>query len=141
MALAEAQAPAGVTAAVQAFVKSRGSTELPKFKHALTDLNGDSHKEAVVFLSDSNWCGSGGCTMLVLQGQAKGFKLVSSSTVTDTPVRVSSEKSHGWKHLLVYSKGKGDVLMRFDGKQYPANPSLQPKATPAQLKSAQILLK
>src|SRR5262249_159078 len=34
----------------------------------------------------------------------------------------------------------GDVVMRFDGKRYPLNPSVQPKATSAQTKAAETLL-
>ena len=79
--------------------------------------------------------------MLVFRGTKDKFIFVSGSTITFEPIRVSPEKSHGWKTLIVYSKGKGDVLMRFDGKRYPLNPSMQPKAPPAQLEAAKIVMK
>jgi hypothetical protein len=46
----------------------------------------------------------------------------------------------GWKTLIVYSKGRSDVLMRFNGKRYPLNPSSQPKATPEQVHAAHIVM-
>lgn len=79
--------------------------------------------------------------MLVFRGTKEEFSFVSGSTITFDPIRVSPEEAHGWDTLIVYSKGKGDVLMRFDGKRYPLNPSIQPKATPAQLEAAKIVMK
>ena|SRR2546426_446983 len=80
-------------------------------------------------------------TCLVFRAAANGFTLVSTSTITNEPIRVSPEKSHGWRTLIVLAKGKGDVLMPFDGRRYPLNPSLQPKATPAQVSAAQVVMK
>ena len=79
--------------------------------------------------------------MLVLRADANGFTLVSASTITNPPIRVSAEKSHGWRTLIVFAKGRGDVLMRFNGTRYPLNPSVQPKATPAQESAAQVVMK
>lgn len=140
---AATQAPVGIRVAVQNFLKARGGMPhtLPNFVHALGDLNGDGKADAVVMLTGPNWCGSGGCTLLVFQAQVSGYRLVSVSTVTELPVRMGLERSKGWKNLIVSSRGKGEVVMRFDGKVYPANPSLQPQASPAQIKAAQLLLK
>ena len=122
--------PSGLTAAVQAYVEKKGDHERPEFRHALTDLDGDGRPDAIVLLL-GDYCGSGGCNMLVFRGATTGFTLVSVSTVTNEPIRVIPEKSHGWRTLIVFSNGKGDVLMPFDGTRYPPNPSLQLKATAA----------
>jgi hypothetical protein len=106
-----------------------------------TDLDGDGRLDAVVLLSSSDWCGSGGCSMLVFRGMEDGFTFVSSSTVTSEPIRVSTERTFGWKTLIVYSKGKGDVVMRFDGTRYPLNPSTQQKASAAQVSTAETVMK
>ena len=111
------------------------------FRHALTDLNGDGRDDAIVLLLGGSWCGSGGCNMIVLRGTKEGFTVVSGSTITNEPIRVSPEKVQGWRTLIVFSKGKGDVLMRFNGTRYPLNPSTQPKATPAQVNAAQVVMK
>lgn len=132
--------PPGLSAAVQAFAEKRGDPVLPPFRHALTDLDGDSRDDAVVLLQGRNWCGSGGCTLLVFRGTNGDFAFVSGSTITREPIRISTDKRKGWKTLIVYSKGKGDVLMRFNGKRYPLNPSSQPKATPEQVHAAHIVM-
>ena len=75
--------------------------------------------------------------MLVFRGTQDAFTFISRSTVTSEPISVLPEESSNWKTLIVYSKGKGNVLMRFSGTGYPLNPSLQPEATPEQVKAAQ----
>jgi hypothetical protein len=135
------EAPPGLSEAVQAYVEKKGDHARPPFRYALTDLDGDGRADALVLLLGGNWCGSGGCNMLVFRAAANGFTLVSVSTITNEPIRVSPEKSHGWRTLIVFSKGKGDVLMRFNGTRYPLNPSVQPKATPAQVSAAQVVMK
>jgi hypothetical protein len=79
--------------------------------------------------------------MLVFRAAKEGFTFVSASTITNEPIRVSPEKVQGWRTLIVFSKGKGDVLMRFNGTRYPLNPSIQPKATPTQVNAAQVVMK
>src|SRR5689334_14377845 len=105
----EAQgAPPSLGAAVQSYVEKKGDHELPPFRYALTDLDGDGRADAIVLLLGGNWCGSGGCNMLVFHRERDGFTLVSASTITNEPIRVSPEKAHDWRTLIVFSKGKGD---------------------------------
>lgn len=111
----------------------------PEFKHALLDLNNDGVDDAVVVLLGRNWCGSGGCTMLVLHGQGEGYRVVSKSTVTREPVRVSESTSNGWRDIIVHSDGM-EKLLQFDGEIYPENPSMASAATQEQVDSAKIVL-
>ena len=133
-------APPGLIEAVQAYVEKKGNHERPQFRYALTDLDGDSRADAIVLLLGGNWCGSGGCNMLVCRAATDGFTFVSASTIVNEPIRVSPAKSHGWRTLIVVSKGKGDVLMRFGGARYPLNPSIQPNATPAEVSAARVVV-
>jgi hypothetical protein len=135
------QEVSGLVAAVQGYTRKTGEHDTPRFKHALADLNNDGVIDAIVLLLDPTWCGSGGCTALIFRGTKTGFTFISESTITNEPIRVLRERALGWRTLIVYSKGKGDVLMCFDGKRYPLNPSTQPKATSAQLNDAQIVMK
>jgi hypothetical protein len=127
--------PVGLAEAV------RGHLRLPPdatilFRYALVDLNGDGLDDAVVFITAPEYCGSGGCTMEVFRGTAKGFAFVSGSTVTSLPIRVSTEVTNGWRSPFVSSKRRGDVILAFDGHGYPLNPSVQPVATAAQVSAA-----
>ena len=133
--------PPSLAAAVRSYVEKKGDRELPPFRHALTDLDGDGQADAIVLLLGGNRCGSGGCSMLVFRAAKEGFTFVSASTITKEPIRVSPEKVQGWRTLIVFSNGKGDVLMRFNGTRYPLNPSIQPKATPTQVNAAQVVMK
>lgn len=86
------------------------------------DLNDDNIKETFVGLTGSYFCGSGGCTILLLDDTAN---VITRFTVTDYPVIVAGTKTNGWKDLILYSAGKNH-LVKFDGKKYPSNPSVQP---------------
>jgi hypothetical protein len=111
------------------------------FRFALVDLNGDGREDAIVLMSSSGWCGTGGCTMLIFQGVDSGFEYVCSSTVTSAPIRVSKKIAHGWRSLIVFSKGKGDVVMHFtEAARYPGNPSMQPKASREEVDAASIAI-
>jgi len=132
--------PKELTMAVQAHNAQMGDHAAPAFKYALTDLDGDGHPDAIVLLQSSTWCGSGGCTMLIFRGAADRFTFVSRSTLVGLPIRVSPETTHDWKTLIVYTKGEGDVVMRFDGKQYPPNPSKERAATASQIAGAKTVL-
>ena len=96
------------------------------YLEAWTDLNGDQIKDAVVLLQGTEWCGSGGCTMLIYHAKNDhSLSLITKTTVTDTPIYQLSTKQNGWSDLSVYSKGVGQVKFSFDGKSYPSNPSLE----------------
>ena len=128
--------PASLIAAVQGVAPGAADS----LQYALVDLNGDSVPDAIVLLGSEGWCGTGGCTMLVFRGRRDRFALVSRSTITNVPIRVLPDTTHGWRTLIVYSKGVGDVLLRFDGLRYPPNPSLQLRASPEQVAAARVVI-
>lgn len=136
----QTNAPAELLSAVQLHAEKAGVPLVARWRHALTDLNGDRIDDAVVLITDPAWCGTGGCTLLVFKGSRRGFTLQSKSSVSDVPIRLSPLVVAGWRSLIVYSRGRGDVLMRFTGTRYPDNPSLQPKATAAQVRGASLLI-
>lgn len=131
-----------LTAAISEFSGQAESDYQPAF----VDLNNDGVDDALVLLTGSDWCGSGGCTLLVLTGQIEPlqaglvtYKVVSKSTVTRSPIRVSESVTGGWRDLIVHSGG-ADKWLPFNGQRYPANPSVQSNATATQLESANIVL-
>ncbi len=40
-----------------------------KFRYGLVDLNGDGIKDAIVYFTQQQYCGSGGCTMEIYKDQ------------------------------------------------------------------------
>src|ERR1700756_1937850 len=50
-----------------------------QFKYALVDLDGDGIQDAVVYFTDRENCGTGGCAMRVMKGTKDGFVHVSGT--------------------------------------------------------------
>jgi hypothetical protein len=92
------------------------------------DLNEDGNKEIFVGFTGPYFCGSGGCTQLLLDNQGN---VITTFSVSDYPVVIDNNKTNGWKDLFIYSGGKNRIV-KFDGKKYPSNPSVLPalKLTP-----------
>ena len=95
------------------------------------DLNNDGETEAVVYLISPGYCGSGGCTTLVVTPESNSFRVISRITITRLPIRVLEESSHGWRNLSVQVQGGGiirpyEAELRFDGNTYPTNPTMPP---------------
>lgn len=86
------------------------------------DLNGDSAKEILVGLTGPYFCGSGGCTILLLDNKGG---LITRFTVTEYPVVIASTTTNGWKDLILNSN-RNNRLAKYNGKTYPSNPSVLP---------------
>ncbi len=99
-------------------------------RSTFSDLNGDGTFEAILYLSGRAYCGSGGCTLLVLTPEAGRYRPITRMSVSRLPVRQLDSETHGWHDLGVTVGGGGmaasEAWMRFDGNVYPANPSTQP---------------
>lgn len=117
---------------------------VPQYKYAFVDLNEDGIDDAVVLMTGNDYCGSGGCTLLVFKGIAGSYKLVSYSSISNEPILVLNEKRKGWHTLSIRVAGggiePGQVLMRFNGTRYPLNPTLQVKAKQKFLNGARTLV-
>lgn len=96
-----------------------------KFKVFEHNINEDTKKEIFVGLTGSYFCGSGGCTVLLLNPEGE---LITKFTVTEYPLLIAETYTKGWNDLILHSQGK-DHLMKFNGKTYPSNPSIQPDYT------------
>ncbi len=121
---------------VAAFLRDRGRSldAQQVFQHVLIDLNQDGVDDALVFLQGPGWCGSGGCTLLVLRGQGDRFVLQSQITLIQKPFMVADTQTAGWQDLIVQTGGGGypaqTVLLQFDGQAYPANPTTDAPLAP-----------
>jgi hypothetical protein len=98
--------------------------EQRRFRYAITDLNDDGNREYLIEFRNSYFCGSGGCTYLLLDSD---MELITRFTVSDAPFIISEEKSSGWRDLIIPEGGSYHV-MKFDGNTYPSNPSVEPEA-------------
>ncbi|MTG97182.1 hypothetical protein GJV76_03375 [Myroides sp. BIT-d1] len=95
-----------------------------QFRMYLVDLNNDGKKEIFVSLAGSYFCGSGGCTMLLLDST---YKLITKFTVMEGAVFVEPTMENEWKILNVKSGGEWKKMVYTNGT-YPTNPSILEKA-------------
>lgn len=96
-----------------------------EFEYYQTDLNGDGKEETLVSLSANYFCGSGGCTFLLLSDD---LQLINEFTVTSAPIYIMEETENDWRVLSVRSEGNWKLLTYTDGS-YPSNPSVVEKTS------------
>jgi hypothetical protein len=116
---------------LRVFLESFDSDLKDRFFAAFVDLNGDGKPEAIVHLTSTAWCGSGGCTTLILVRDGNSWRILTMITITRPPIRVLTTKFNGWRSIVVWVRGGGilpgyEAELRFDGKTYPTNPSIPP---------------
>lgn len=94
-----------------------------------TDVNGDGRIDALVYLDGPAWCGSGGCTVLVMEAipeedaeELGRFAPAAEISLMHGPVTVAPTTSHGWHDLVVEDEGGRWRRLRFDGETYPFSP-------------------
>ncbi len=95
-----------------------------KFQLYQIDLNNDGKNEVFVNFMTSYFCGTGGCTSLLLSPE---LKTITKFTVTRTPLWVEQTVKNGWKIILTRSQGELKELNYTNGT-YPSNPSMVEKA-------------
>ncbi|WP_296166093.1 hypothetical protein [uncultured Brevundimonas sp.] len=103
------------------------------YASASVDLNGDGSDEVLAYVMGPMVCGSGGCNLYVLAREGEGWRVVTRTSVTQTPVGVLTTSTNGWRDLAVSIGGGGAqagwVRLTYDGRTYPTNPTAPP-ATP-----------
>jgi hypothetical protein len=112
-----------------AVAKWAAPKSVPRYQYSLIDLNDDGKLDAIAFISDQNYCGAGGCWMVVLRGTSHGYEVVSATMLAQKPIFVLKEVQFGWHSLAValggFGREPGLAVMRFDGMVYPSNAKLQ----------------
>jgi len=90
------------------------------FSAHLIDLNDDGDKELFIAFASSYFCGSGGCTVLLLDPR---FNLITKFTSMDFPLIAQGTIENGWKDLVCYSDGDRELI--YKNGTYPSNPSIE----------------
>lgn len=128
----ESQADPQIEAAIANFSQVPAGEEV-RYLYNRVRLHGDKDSVLVLLIS-SQFVGSGGATMLVLDPAPQGYRVVSRFTLTNSPILVSKGQTHGWHDLVWLVRGGGTqphyAALKFDGKTYPSNPSSVPPVKP-----------
>lgn len=126
--VAAENAPRQLTAQLQRDLEADPSTRITM---VWSDLNADGRDEALVFVEGGGWCGSGGCRLMVYEQQGSAFVRRGHIRTSRRPIGLASSSSSGWRDLVVWSSGGGDLYGRlsivpFDGAAYAAGSSGAP---------------
>jgi hypothetical protein len=100
--------------------------------------------EDVVYVSSQRWCGSGGCTLLILAPLESSFKLIGKTSIAQLPIRLLPSTKHGRPDIGVTVQGGGvlagyEAVLSFNGESYPRNPSLPPARKATAIKGKVII--
>ena len=125
---------------LDAAVQEKLQGENTAYDVGFIDLNNDGIKDAIVYLKSRDWCGSGGCTTFVFKGTDSGFKFINNIMIVKKPIIISKSKTNGFQDIIVNTGGIGSVVLKFNGKTYPLNPSTQPLANESDFLNGQALL-
>lgn len=96
-------------------------SEFPRrFIYDLVDMNDDGKQEYLIGLMGPDFCGTGGCTMLIL---GQDLKLLSKITLVKYPVYLGSEESgnkiNNYKNIYLRTGQVGYVKLVWNGKSIP----------------------
>jgi len=102
-----------------------------RYHAAWADLNDDGRPEVLLYAQSRDDCGSGGCSLEILEPTASGFRSLRSILVTRLPIGVLPGKHHGWHDLTVRVGGGGLVagyvaVVPYVGWSYAFNPTSAP---------------
>lgn len=113
---------------IREFSLVRGDDRVNYFYNKI-DLDGDQKPEIIVYAYGPMLGGSGGNSGIVLKERSEGYDTISKFTNLRTPIIISNKTTHGWKDIILEVSGggspSGKVVMKFNGKKYPLNPTTQ----------------
>jgi hypothetical protein len=83
-----------------------------RYSAAFVHLRDDDSQQVIIYFIGGEWCGSGGCTTLVLVPDGSSFTALTKLTVVQLPIRVLDSKSNGWHDLGVWVQGGDSERLR-----------------------------
>jgi len=99
-------------------------TKATRYSTAFVDLRDEGNKEIVVYLTGASWCGTGGCTMLILVEENATFRVVTKIPAVRLPIAVLATKSNSWHDVsIVTGRPLYEAVLSFNGKTYQRKPA------------------
>lgn len=94
---------------------------------AEADLNADGKTDVLALMNGkSAYCGSGGCTLFLMQATDEGYASLGTVKVVNPPIYLRKSSSGNHRDLLVTVRGGGAVpglaVIANDGTRYPPAP-------------------
>jgi hypothetical protein len=117
--------------ALEKYVGRHSEPDDTYYSFSFVHLRNSNSAEAIVYLMGRAWCGSGGCTVLVLSPVGSNYVVNSRLTVVQLPIRILNSRHNGWRDIAVRVQGGGiqpghEARLRFNGTSYARNPTVPP---------------
>jgi len=98
---------------------------------ARLDAANPDKQDFLVYLTGREWCGTGGCLLLVLEPDGAGYKIIGRTSLVRLPIRILPTLTNGYHDLGVWVQGGGfrpayEAALPFNGKAYAGNPTIPP---------------
>jgi hypothetical protein len=120
---------------LQSYLKTRGvSAKLSHFydsttrySYATFHLSETAEAQIIVYVTGRGWCGTGGCTLLILNPKGSSYDVVGRITIVLLPVEVLRSTTNGWHDIAVRAKGVSmghqfTAVLKFNGGKYSGSP-------------------
>lgn len=134
--VAETTEPDEAAAAFLIAEMSGGESPTPRMFVTRTIDGGEAHPRiTLAYMVDRDWCGSGGCTLLIFESGPAEVVQLGRITITRPPIRVLTTRTNGMPDLAVTICGGGitecgEAVLPFDGQRYASNPTMPPAHRP-----------
>jgi len=122
-----------------------GADKTTRFSSAFVKRSDGTIEQVVVYISGQSWCGSGGCTLLIMEPHNSSYSMISRTTIVRLPIRVLHHKTNGRNDIGVWVQGGGiqpgyEAVLQFDGKTYPGNPTVPPVRRLTEKAAGEVLI-
>ena len=137
--------PDALTKFLRSYLAPVDSDHSTSYAFSLVNLDTDAANETVVYPMGDDWCGSGGCTALVLKANGESFRVVGRILTTRLPIQLLDSRTNGWRDLAARVQGGGVirpyyVILRFNGKRYPGSAGNAPRLRPPARLTGNVLI-
>lgn len=117
--------------ALTTFLQNRTRDAMAPLTYVSAETGEDAESLTLVYLVGPEFCGSGGCKLLILRRSGEAYSVLGDTTITRAPIRILRARTNGLPDIGVYVAGGGimegyEARLRFDGTRYPSNPSVPP---------------
>ncbi len=127
----DADRHAEVMAAVRQYARPvDASLDSVAVRVAWVDVSGDGRDDALVYLTAGDWCGSGGCTVLVFEAMDEidaeemgAYRPAAEISMMHGSVHVVAGRRGTWSDLIVQDENGVARRLSFDGETYPFSPA------------------
>ena len=119
--------PDATDPALLPFLQARTRDAMAPLRYVARTHGEGADQLTLVYLSGPEYCGSGGCNLLILGRAGDAYAVLGDTSVTSLPIRILSTQSNGRPDLGVHVSGGGapqgyEARLTFDGSRYPSNP-------------------